>query len=73
MDVERNARTRGSLMLPLFVKEKKMEKNILTEVKNIRERARTKRIEELKNKIHLYKHEMKRWKQELAQLNKGEK
>ena len=60
-------------MLPLFVKEKKMEKNVLTEVKNIRERARTKRIEELKNNIHLYKHEIKRWKQELAELTKEEK
>ena len=50
-----------------------MKKIVLTEVKNFRERARTKRIEELKNNIHLYKNEIKRWKQELAQLTKGEK
>ena len=50
-----------------------MKKIVLTEVKNFRERARTKRIEELKNNIHLYKYEIKRWKQELAQLTREDK
>tara|TARA_A100001515_G_scaffold77183_1_gene61265 strand:- start:2852 stop:3004 length:153 start_codon:yes stop_codon:yes gene_type:complete len=50
-----------------------MKNIVLTEVKNFREWARTKRIKELENNIHLYKHEIKRWKQELAQLNKEKK